>query len=449
MRYFDAVVIGGGILGCMTARNLRRWNISTLLIEAAPDVCTGITRANSAIVYAGYDNKPGSLKAEMTVRGNAGMEQICQELDVPFSRCGSLLVTYDKESVPRLQKKLRNGMESGVPGLRLLSGPEAEAMEPMLAPGVAAALYAPSTGTVNPWQLGIAAYENALCNGLKSLLGTEVRAIQRSGDGYIIETNAEQIRCGMVFNCAGLSADRVQEMAFPPSVRLELDSAEYLVLDRQAQKPGRIIFHQAQSCGKGITAIPCVEGNLLISGVRKSSENLSATTAEGLRELHEAAKSLLPDVDLTAVIRSFGAIRPNPHLENGASIHDFCIENPAPGFYSLIGIKTPGLTCAHELGQYLARKGAEYLKAEENTTFDPRRSAISRRDEDPDYFEIICQCEQITRGQILEAIRRGATTVLGVKHRLGTTMGPCQGSRCGWKIAKILRETGVNPDPLF
>ena len=170
MKYFDAIVIGGGILGCFTARNLRRWSISVCLLEKEKDVCTGITRANSAVVYPGYDNKPGSLKAEMTVRGNANMGALCEELDVPFSRCGSLLVTYDADSVHKLKRKYLAGIENGVPGLKRLSGPEAEAMEPMLQPGVAAALYAPSTGTVNPWQLGIAAYENALQNGAKAVM---------------------------------------------------------------------------------------------------------------------------------------------------------------------------------------------------------------------------------------------------------------------------------------
>ena len=179
MKQYDAIVIGGGILGCMTARNLRRWRISTLLLEKEADICTGITRANSAICYAGYDNKPGSLKAELTVRGNANMAALCEELEVPFSRCGSLLVTYDEASVSRLERKLCNGRKNGVPGLRLLTGAEAEAMEPQLAKGVAAALYAPTTATVNPWQLGIAAWENAAENGAELKRNTEVLDIRR------------------------------------------------------------------------------------------------------------------------------------------------------------------------------------------------------------------------------------------------------------------------------
>lgn len=437
MKRWDAIVIGGGILGCMTARNLRRWNISTLLIEKEADICTGITRANSAIVYAGYDNKPGSMKADMTVRGNADMDRLCRELEVPFSRCGSLLVTYEEASVSRLEQKLQNGRQNGVPGLRLLSGAEAEAMEPMLAHGVAAALYAPTTGTVNPWQLGIAAYENAVHNGAEALLHTEVLGIRLEDDGFAVETGADTFRCRMVFNCAGLFADRVQEMLFPPSVRLHRDGAEYLVLDDLAAKPSRVIFHQASSCGKGITAIPCVEGNLLLSGVRKPLGVPFATTADGLRELRAAAKALLPEVDLTKTIRSFGAVRPNPYRETGESLHDFCIEHPAPGFYSLIGIKTPGLTCAGELGQALAERAARYLGATENPAFDPGRKAITARD-----HEILCRCGKVTKSEILEAIRRGAASAEAVKRRVGSGMGRCQGSRCTFEIEKLLEEYG-------
>ena len=437
MKHFDAIVIGSGILGCMTARNLRRWHISTLLIEKEADVCTGITRANSAIVYAGYDNKPGSLKAELTVRGNANMERLCAELEVPFSRCGSLLVTYDAGSIPKMERKLRNGVTSGVTGLRLLTGPETEAMEPMLKEGVAAALYAPTTGTVNPWQLGIAACENAVQNGAEVLLNAEVRNIHRDNDSYIVETDGDSISCRMVFNCAGLSADRIQELAFAPSVRLELDGAEYLVFDDLAPKPGRVIFHQADRCGKGITAIPSTEGNLLISGVRKPLGIPFATTVEGLLELHTSAKELLPDLEMDKVIRSFGAVRPNPYVENGDSLHDFCIENPSPGFYSLIGIKTPGLTASGELGLHLAKIAAEYLSAEQNPGFDPHRRAISEPDN-----EIICQCQKITRAEIIEAIRRGAGSVDGVKRRVGSGMGRCQGSRCTYEILRLLEEYG-------
>jgi glycerol-3-phosphate dehydrogenase len=261
--------------------------------------------------------------------------------------------------------------------------------------------------------------------------------IRKSEGGYLVETATDVFACKTVFNCAGLSADRVQELAFAPSVRLELDGAEYLVMDTLAEKPSRVIFQQSHSCGKGITAIPCVEGNLLISGVRKPFEVPFGATAEGLQDLHKTTKDLLPEADLSKVIRSFGAVRPNPYKENGESLHDFCIENPGPGFYSLIGVKTPGLTCANELGIHLAEKAAIYLQATQNGNFDPHRTGIREKDN-----EIICQCEQITKAQIVEAIRRGAKTVDGVKRRVGSGMGRCQGSRCTLKIEKLLEEYG-------
>ena len=466
MKRFDVAVIGGGILGCFAARNLQRFAISTVLIEAERDVCTGITRANSAIVYAGYDNKPGSLKAELTVRGNANFESLCRELEVPFSRCGSLMVSCDAESDRILEKKLRQGRENHVPGLRLLSGEEARAMEPMLTDCVTSALCAPTTGTVNPWQLGIAAYENAVQNGCTALRNTKVTGIQSQAGRYILDTTAGEISCAMVFNCAGARADRVQELLFPPSIRLELDGADYLVLDSRAEKPSRVIFHQAGKCGKGITAIPCTEGNLLLSGSRRPQTVPYAATADGLRELTVSAKALLPGLDTGQIIRSFGAQRPNPHrvMENhgefvpdGSSIGSFCIDNPAAGFYSLIGIKTPGLTCANELGLLLAGYAADYLQAPPNPNFDPHRAAITKANtldlesraflvrQNPDYGEIVCLCEDVSKAEVLEAIRRGAVTVDGVKRRTGCAMGRCQGGRCTQRIEELL---GVSGQPV-
>lgn len=457
MKHFDALVIGGGILGCFAARNLRRWQISTLLAEAADDVCTGITRANSAIVYPGYDNRPGSRKAQMTVRGNAGFDTLCRELDVPFSRCGSLLVSYDEPSAEKLLRKYRHGLDNGVPGLRLLTGTEAEEMEPMLQTGVVSALFAPTTGTVSPWGLGIAAWENARHNGAETSLNTKVLSITPQTGGYLVQTTAGDLSCRVILNCAGLSADAVQALVYPTPIRLHLDSAEYLVLDEHAPKPSRVIFHQASSCGKGITAIPCVEGNLLLSGVRQPLTEPFATTEAGLQALHTAAKALLPQLDLSSVIRSFGAVRPNPETADGSSFPDFCIENPGPGFYSLLGIKTPGITCANELTMHLALETAAYLKAPENPDFDPIRRGIRPTAsinydeldglirENPDYGEIICQCRHITKGEVLEAIARGAKTCEAVKRRIGTAMGVCQGSRCDIRIQEILRQAGYPP----
>ena len=442
MKHFDVVVIGGGVLGCFAARELRRWQLSAALVEESDDVCTGVTRANSAIVYAGYDNKVGSLKAQLTVRGNASMERLCDELEVPFSRCGSLLVATEPETIAILEKKLRHGRENGVPQLCLLSGEEAREMEPMLTERVWAALYAPSTGAVNPWQLGIAAFENAVHNGCQPFMQTKVLGLQRIENGYLVETDRAAFSCRAVINCAGLSADKVQELLFAPSVRLRLDGADYLVLDKLAAKPSRVLFHQAAVCGKGITAIPTTEGNLLLSGVRRPLGTPFATTIDGLSRLHADTQRLLPEVDLTRVIRSFGAVRPNPYrvvkkdgkwVPDGSSIGGFCVEHPDRGFFTLMGIKTPGLTCARELGYYVASRCAAELDAEENKNFDPVRRICVKTG-----GEIICRCEQITRAEVLDAIARGARSVDGVKRRVGSGMGRCQGSRCSYEIEKLL-----------
>lgn len=437
MKQFDAIVIGGGVLGCFAARNLRRWNISTLLLEAEDDVCRGITKANTAIVYAGYDNKPGSLKAEMTVRGNAHFDQLCEELDVPFSRCGSLMVSFGENGDKILQKKWKQGMANGVPGLRILTGEEAREMEPMLAETVTSALYCPTTGTVNPWKLGIAAFENAMHNGCEVRLNTPVLGIRPEENGYLVQTETEAYFCKAVVNCAGVDAESIHSMVFETKVKLEVNGTDFLVLDKYAPKPERIIFQEAES-GKGITAVPCVEGNLLLDSPARPLGVPYASSKEGMDFIREQVETVLPQVDMTRVIRSFGAVRPNPRREDGKNLPDYCIEEPAPGFLSFIGIKTPGLTCANELGMYAAKKCAEHLSAEINPDFDPVRKGIPRGND----REIICQCEQVTKSEILEAIRRGAGTVDAVKRRVNSGMGFCQGSRCSYAIRKILEEYG-------
>ena len=353
MEQYDVIVIGGGVLGCFAARNLCRWNLSVLLMEAGADVCTGITRANSAIVYAGYDMKPGTRKAEMTVRANAAFDTLCRELDVSFSRCGSLMVSFGPEGEKSLSKKLKNGQKSQVPGLVLLSGQEARELEPMLSEEVTAALYAPSTGTVNPWELGIAAYENALKNGCSARLNTQVTEIQKTREGYLVTTNAGCFSSRAIVNCAGLHADEIQNMIYPGGIAIRMDGTDYLVMDPHIRTPKHIVFQESEN-GKGITAVPCVEGNLLLESPARPMDLPYASTREGMAFTKEAASLLLPSLDTDAVIRSFGAVRPNPRRADGSSIHDFCIEEPAPDFISFIGIKTPGLTCANELGLYAA-----------------------------------------------------------------------------------------------
>ena len=454
MKYCDVAVIGGGLLGCFSARELSRWKLDIVLIEAREDVCTGISRANTAIVYPGYDHKPGTLKAEMTVRANRSFDRLCKELDIPFSRCGSLMLSYGPRADTVLQKKLLQGQENGVPGLCLLSADEVKRLEPTLASGLSLALYAPTAGTVNPWQLGIAACENAARNGTELLLNTSVLAMREEAGTYVLETDKGLLSARAVVNCAGIAADGIQELLFPSSVRIIPTAGDYLVLDKlSANKPTHILEYEPEDKEKGMTVVPTVEGSLLLGPTERGNVVDFATTERGLTSVRTWAEWLLPGLVSGNVIRSFAAVRPNPQRPDGSSIKSFCIEHPAKCFWSLIGIKTPGLTCARELGFYIAEQLAKELSAEENPYFDPVRHGIRRSGEmsfeerkarveqNPDYGEVFCFCEDITKAEALEAIRRGAVTIDGVKRRVGTGMGRCQGARCEKKIAELLAET--------
>lgn len=457
MERFDVAVIGGGLLGCFAARELSRLKLDIVLLEAREDVCTGISRANTALVYPGYDHRPGTLKAEMTVRASASFGRLCAELDVAFSRCGSLMLSFGPRADAVLRKKLLQGRANGVPGLRLLSADEAYGMEPTLAPGLSSALFSPTAGTVDPWQLGIAACESAVRNGAELRLNTAVLAMRAEADGYLLETNRGALAARAVVNCAGMAADRVQELLFPPSVRIAATAGDYLVLDRLSEnKPAHILEYEPEGDEKGLTVIPTVEGSLLVGPGERENVLDYAASEDALARVRALTKRLLPGLDLSETIRSFAAVRPNPQRPDGSGVSDFCIEHPAERFWSLIGIKTPGLTCARELGAYIAERLADELHAEPDPLFDPTRRGIRRVrglsfeerkqlvQEDPDYGELICVCEDVTKAEVLEAIRRGAVTIDGVKRRVGTGMGRCQGARCAQKIAALMaQELGV------
>ena len=272
-------------------------------------------------------------------------------------------------------------------------------------------------------------------------------------DRYRLETNCDTLVAGAVVNCAGLAADRVQELIFPPSIHIVPSAGDYLVLDKSCKnKPSHILEYEPEKKEKGLTVIPTVEGSLLLGPTERDSTLAFATTENGLASVRVLTEQLLPRLDLSGTIRSFASVRPNPQRQDGSSIHSFCIEHPAERFWSLIGIKTPGLTCARELGYTIASLLAEELEAETDPLFDPTRRGIRKAhglsfeerkllvEQVPDYGEILCFCEDVTKAEVLEAIRRGAVTVDGIKRRVGTGMGRCQGARCTQKIAALLAE---------
>ena len=470
MEKYDVLVIGGGLLGCFAARELSRFKLNIALAEAREDVCTGISRANTAIVYSAYDTAPGTLKTEMCLRANAGFDVLCGELGVRFSRCGSLMVSLGQRGDGVLRDKYAQGQTNGVPGLRLLSGKEVLALESGLTDKVTAGLFSPTTGTVNPWELGLAAYENAVKNGVSFFFGEKVSAISPVPGGYEVVSSTKRFFVRGIINCAGLYSDRVRELCRRPAVRIFPKAGDYLIFDKsEGKRISRIIFHEPERKGKGLTAVPTVDGNLLVGPSERPTEEPwdFSTDGSGIDQLLALCEELLPSLDPSALIRSFGTLRPNPfhvsEMPDGSfqrekrGISSFTILSDDEGaFISLVGIKTPGLTCSRELGAYAARAVAKCLSAEENPDFDPIRpaplslhnaTASERRaaaSANPLYGRIICRCGGISEGEIVDAIARGAATVDGVKRRCGSGMGRCQGGFCSTRIMEIIaREKGI------
>jgi len=462
MERYDVVIVGAGLLGCFAARSLSRYDLRILVLERREDVCTGISKANTGIVYAGYDNKPDTLKAKLCVKANAGFADLCRELGVNFVRRGSLMIARGPRAQGILEGKFTQGLANGVPGLQLLDAGQVLEKEPNLCHTVTGGLYAPTTGVVNPWELGIAAFENARANGAEFHFREELLHMEARGDRFRLETDRARYDCRAVINCAGLSADGVRELLLSPRVRLFPSAADYLVLDDTAHGFIRhVIFHEPETEGKGLTLVPTADGNLLVGPTDHSWDGRPGmgTDIAELSELRQLCAEIVPGLDLSQTIRNFGSLRPHPYAvyeEEGTirreprSISTFSVLEEA-GLFSLIGIKTPGLTCAHELGEYVTGKILDYLgSVKPNPHFDPIRRPIPQprtmndmeraaliRD-NKDYGQILCRCREVSRGEVLEAIGRGAVTVDGVKRRTGTGLGRCQGGYCTQAIWELL-----------
>ncbi len=449
MRVYDAVIVGAGVTGCAIARELSRWEGGFLVAERALDVCEGTSKANSAIIHAGFDAEPGTLKARMNVQGNRMMDQISQELDVPFKRIGALVVCLDPAELPHLQELYDRGLANGVQGLSLLSGEEARALEPNLADAVCGALLAETSGVVCPFELTLGLAESAAKNGVEFRFDTEITGIQRVPEGWLLQTAAGEILTRAVVNAAGVHAGVIRGMVSQEKLEITPRKGEYCLLDKTAGgHVSRTIFQLPGKMGKGVLVSPTVHGNLLVGPTAADVEDLedAATTAEGLAEVAEKSGWGVKNVPLRQVITSFMGLRAH---EAG---DDFILQETEEGFFEAAGIESPGLSSAPAIGEYVANMVADKLGLKKKDSFDPQRrgglrlaekthaqrAAIIR--DNPLYGNIICRCEEISEGEILDAIHStlGAKTLDGVKRRTRAGMGRCQSGFCSPRVMEIL-----------
>ena len=455
---YDVIIIGGGVSGAASARELSRYKVRACVLEKEEDVCCGTSKANSAIVHAGYDAAPGSLKAKLNVRGNEMMEQLSEDLDFPFQKTGSLVICLSGEEMPGLQELYDKGVANGVKGLKILDREEVLGMEPNITDDVYAALYAPSAGIVCPFGMNIALAENACTNGVEFRFNTEVLDIRKTENGYEIHTNRGMFQAKCVVNAAGVYADKIHNMVSKKKIHITPRRGEYCLLDKSAgTHVSRTIFSLPTKYGKGVLVTPTVHGNLLIGPTAVDIENKEGTntTREGLDEVISKAGQNVKNLPMRQVITSFAGLRAH---EDGA---EFIIgeADDAEGFIDCAGIESPGLTSCPAIGGMVAEILREKLGLEEKENFistrkgilNPNTLAKEERAElirkEPAYGNIICRCEMITEGEIIDAIRRplGARSLDGVKRRTRAGMGRCQSGFCSPRTMEILaRELHVN-----
>ena len=454
---YDVVIVGAGVVGCAAARYLARYQLRVCVVEKAEDVCCGTSKANSAIVHAGFDAAPGSNKAKYNVRGNEMMEPLSRELDFHFKRNGSLVLCFDRAELPRLQTLLENGVKNGVPGLRILSGDEARDMEPALSGDVVGALWAPSGGIVCPFGLTYALAENAAANGVEFFFDTEVQNISRTEGGFLLETGKGSFETKLVINAAGVMSDLLHNQICAEQVNIVPRRGQYCLFDKcDGKLVSRTIFQLPGKMGKGVLVTPTVHGNLLVGPTAEDipERDGTNTTAEGLETALTTAARSVPNLPTRDIITSFAGLR--AHIVRDHV--DFLVGESAEGWFDLCGIESPGLSAAPALGLEAADWAAAKLQAAAKENFtatrkgivDLRALSLEERQQyiakNPAYGHIICRCEEISEGEIVDAIRRvpGAKSLDGVKRRTRAGMGRCQGGFCAPRVMELLsRELGV------
>ncbi|MGE5615214.1 MAG: NAD(P)/FAD-dependent oxidoreductase [Bacillota bacterium] len=458
---YDVVIAGAGVIGAFIARELSRYDLKVCIAEKENDVAMGASKANTGIVHAGYDCVPGSLKAFLNVRGAGMMEGIARELYVPYMKTGSLVAGFGEKDEKVLRKLLDKGIANGVEGLRIIDRETIKKMEPRISDEITQALYAPSAGIICPYELTVAAVENAVVNGVELRRNFEVRDIAFEDGCFVVNPGKESVKCRYFINAAGVFAGKLASLIGDNSISITPRRGEYLLLDKSVGRiVNSVIFQCPTPMGKGVVVTSTVDGNTLIGPDALDIDDAvdTSTTRHGQEFVKSSALKAVPSLDFSRVIASFSGIRAKPLTD------DFIIgpSKVNPNFINVAGIESPGLSCAPAVGEYvcgiLKDRG---LKMTPKKGFKRTRDKVVRfRDLDydeleklikkePSYGRLVCRCENVTEGEVLDCIRRpaGALDVDAVKRRTRAGMGRCQGGFCTPRIVELLsRELNIPYD---
>lgn len=453
---FDIAIIGAGIIGAMTARELTKYNLSVCVLEKENDVAMGATKANSAIVHAGFDAKPGTLKAKLNVLGSEMMQKTAEDLGVKYKNNGSLVIGFGEEDKKTVEELFAQGQKNGVKNLEIIDKDRLKELEENIGNDAVCALYAPTGAIVCPYELCIAAMGCAMDNGAELKLGFEVCGINEKDGYYEILSKDESISAKYVINAAGIYSDKIAKMAGDSSFEVHPRIGEYILLDKECGTLcGHTIFRTPTKMGKGILVSPTVDGNLLLgpTSVDTLDKENNETTPDGFSKIIKEANENVKGIALGKTITSFCGIRAV------GSTGDFIISSPKKGFINAAGIESPGLSASPAIAKYIVNMLKESGAAlEENKNFNPKRkpahyfkeASIEEKNkiikENPAFGKIICRCETVSEGEIIEAIHTnpGARDIDGVKRRTRSGMGRCQGGFCLPYVAEILsRELNI------
>ena len=456
---YDVAIVGAGVIGGMLARELSKYRLSVCILEKENDVAMRASHANSGIVHGGYDPVPGTLKAKLNADGVEMLFQAAKELHVPFKRNGSMVCAFSSEEEPMIHELYEQGQQNGIPGLRILSGDEARAMEPNLSEAVTKVLLVTNAGIVCPYDLTIAAIGNAMDNGVQLYRNFQVCGICRENDAFTItSTAAQQVQSRYLVNCAGAYSDTVARMAGDDFFTIIPRAGEYMLMDKlEGSRVSHTLFQCPTAQGKGILVSPTADGNLLVGPTAKvvDTPDSNDTTPAGLAEVERLSAKSVPSVNFRQVITSFTGIRAS--TSNGEFILQ--ASSHVPGLVHAGGIDSPGLTCCVSIARYLTgilQEQGLLLEEKENWNCH-RENPHAFRDmseeeknayiqQHPEYGKIVCRCETVSEGEIIHAIRSNpqALDIDAVKRRTRSGMGRCQGGFCGPYVMELIsRELSI------